>query len=410
MLAAAVALLSVAGCSSAGSGASTDGKTTIKIAVWNYASTPEFKALIDGFEATHPDIQVEPVDILADKYPDKLTTMLAGGDTTDVLTMKNVIDYSRYASRGQLAPLTDYVAQLDRPSYKNLTAYDINGEYYALPYRNDFWVLFYNKAMTGNADLSHLTWSGFSSLAKQLTSGDGANKVYGTYLHTWRSVEQALAAAQTDGNLLGGDYGFFKKQYELALDLQKSGAALPYSTATSQKVTYDSQLTTHKAATVPMGTWWAAALLAEKAKGTNDVDWGMAPVPQTTDGGKTTTFGSPTAFAINKKARHADAAKQFVQWASGPEGAAAIAKIGIVPSYSDSTIMKAFFSVPGMPNDELSRKAMQPDTVVLEMPVSERSSDVDQILTEEHQLVMSGQKSVDQGIQEMNKRVTNEVK
>ena len=28
--------------------------------------------------------------------------MLAAGDTTDVITMKNVIDYARYASRGQL--------------------------------------------------------------------------------------------------------------------------------------------------------------------------------------------------------------------------------------------------------------------------------------------------------------------
>ena len=44
------------------------------------------------------------MDILADDYPEKVTTMLAGGDTTDVITMKNVTDYSRYSSRGQLAP------------------------------------------------------------------------------------------------------------------------------------------------------------------------------------------------------------------------------------------------------------------------------------------------------------------
>ena len=70
--------------------------------MWNLAKTPEFKALFDGFEAANPDITVKPVDILADDYPEKVTTMLAGGDNTDVITMKNVTDYSRYASRGQL--------------------------------------------------------------------------------------------------------------------------------------------------------------------------------------------------------------------------------------------------------------------------------------------------------------------
>jgi multiple sugar transport system substrate-binding protein len=47
--------------------------------------------------------------------------------------------------------------------------------------------------------------------------------------------------------------------------------------------------------------------------------------------------------------------------------------------------------------------------VQLEMPVSDKSSDVDQILTEEHELVMTGEKSVDDGIKEMDHRVKTEV-
>jgi multiple sugar transport system substrate-binding protein len=405
----AATLLGAAACSS-GSGTASDGTTTIKVALWNYQTTPEFKALIDGFEAKYPKIHVEPVDILADDYPDKVTTMLAGGDRTDVLTMKNVTDYARYGTRGQLLPLTAVVAKLpDKSAYAGLQDYDLKNQYYALPYRQDFWVLFYNRALVGDADVSHLTWSGYDALAKQLTKGSGSSKVYGTYLHTWRSVVQAVASAQTGGNLLGGDYAFFKDQYAVALDVQKAGATLPYATASSQKITYDSQFTTGKAAIVPMGTWWAAALLAEKAQGKNPVNWGMAPLPQIGDNGKADTFGSPTAFAVNKRARNADAAKKFVEWASGPEGAAAIAKIGLVPSYHDASVMKTFFGVSGMPSDAVSKKAMQPSRVQLEMPVSDKSSDIDQILTEEHQLVMTGEKSIDAGIKEMDQRVKNEV-
>ncbi|WP_328432391.1 ABC transporter substrate-binding protein [Streptomyces sp. NBC_00453] len=406
---AALSLLATA-CGAGDEAAKTaDGKSIVKIALWNYKSTPEFKALIDGFEAENPDIDVRPVDILADDYSDKVTTMLAGGDTTDVLTMKNVTDYSRFATRGQLRSLGSDVKKLDRAKYSGLDAFDLDGDYFALPYRQDFWVLFYNKKLVKGADLSHLTWSDYAKLAKKLTKGKGDSKVYGTYLHTWRSVIQAISAAQTGGDLLGGDYSFFKDQYEMALDLQKSGAAMPFSTAKSQQIEYNSMLTTGKAAIVPMGTWWPARLLQEKAQGLHDVDWGMAPMPQITDDGKTVTFGSPTAFAVNKNAKSSEAAEKFVLWASGPKGAAAIAKIGVHPAYSDATVMNSLFGVDGMPTDALSKQAMSPDTVKLEMPVSDKSSDIDQILTEEHELVMSGEKSIDDGIKDMGARVKSEV-
>ncbi|GED90766.1 ABC transporter substrate-binding protein [Streptomyces sp. 6-11-2] len=413
ILTAAIALaLLTAGCSSSGGSDTTaDGKKVLRIALWNYDQTPEFKALIDGFKAKYPDIEVRPVDILSDDYSEKVTTMLAGGDTTDVLTMKTLTDYARFGTRGQLQSVTDEAGKLDKAKYGGLDAYDLNGEYYALPYRQDFYVLYYNKALLrdSGADLSKLTWSDYAALAKRQTKGNGASKVYGTYHHTWRSLVQAIAAAQTGGDLLGGDYGFFKDQYAMTLDLQKSGATMPWATANSQKVTYKTMFTTDKAAMVPMGTWFAAVLVQEKAAGNFKDDWGMVPLPQITADGKTTTFGAPTAFAINKKAKNSDAARKFLSFASGPEGAAAVAKIGITPSYTDESVMNTYFSVQGMPTDDLTKKAMHPDTVKLEMPISEKSSDVDTILTEEHQLVMTGEKSLDQGIKEMNSRVKSEV-
>src|SRR5687767_7257747 len=87
--------LAVAGCGG-GDDSTSGGKTVLTVSLWNYEKTPEFKALIEGFEAENPDIDVQPLDILADDYSQKVTTMLAGGDTTDVLTMKNVTDYARY--------------------------------------------------------------------------------------------------------------------------------------------------------------------------------------------------------------------------------------------------------------------------------------------------------------------------
>jgi multiple sugar transport system substrate-binding protein len=390
-----------------------DGKTQLTVSVWNYEGTPEFKAMFDGYEASHPNVDIQPVDILADDYPQKVTTMLAGGDSTDVLTMKNVIDYSRYANNGQLQEINDVVDKVGKNKLAAMDAFDINGKYFAAPYRQDFWLLYYNKDLlkaAGVDDPKDLTWDVYAALAKKLTTkGSDGKTIYGTYQHIWRSVVQAIAAAQNDADQNSGDYGYFQDQYNTALDLQKSGATLNYGTAKSQKTSYRTMFETGQAAMMPMGTWYIAGLLQAKKDGKTNVNWGLAPMPQKEANGKVTTFGSPTAFAVNKNAEHSDEAKKFIEWASGVEGAKAISKIGVVPALQDDAVKEAYFKLDGMPTDELSKKAFSPDKTALEMPVSDKSATMDKILNEEHDLIMVGEKSVADGTAEMAKRVKSEV-
>ncbi|MEV0388542.1 sugar ABC transporter substrate-binding protein [Nonomuraea sp. NPDC050643] len=405
--------LTIAAC---GSGdpepADPNGKITLSVTVWNLAKTPEFKALFDAFQQANPNITVKPVDILADDYPDKVTTMLAGGDKTDVITMKNVTDYSRYSSRGQLLDISDTVRSVDTAGLAGLDAFKVGGSYFALPYRQDFWLLYYNKTLLDKAGVKlpdPLTWDEYAKLAKQLTSGDGGAKIHGAYHHTWRSVVQAISAAQTGGDQLGGDYTFFTEQYNVAKGLQDAGAVLDFGTAKAQQADYRSMFESGKTAMMPMGTWYISGILEARKKGATDVEWALAPMPQRPGATGTTTFGSPTAFAVNKKAQHADAAKKFVEFAASKAGAEAITKVGVVPALQSPEITKAYFALEGMPADELSKKAFEPEKVNLEMPVSDKTSDIDTILNEEHELIMVGDKSVADGIRSMNERVKNEV-
>jgi len=415
MALAVTAGLGLSGCAGAAGTApqAQDGKTTLTVSVWNYEGTPEFKALFDGYEASHPNVHIEPVDILADDYPQKVTTMLAGGDTTDVLTMKNVIDYARYANNGQLQEINNVVDSVGKDKLATLDAFDINGKYYAAPYRQDFWLLYYNKDLfkaAGIDDPKDLTWDKYAEIAKKLsgTSPDG-KKVYGTYQHIWRSVVEAVSAAQNGKDQNSGDYSYFKDQYTMALDLQKSGATLDYATAKSQKTSYRTMFESGQAAMMPMGTWYIAGLLQAKKDGKTNVNWGLAPMPQKDSNGKVTTFGSPTAFAVNKNASHSDEARKFIEWAAGAEGAKAISKVGVVPALQDDAVTDAYFKLDGMPTDSLSKKAFAPDSTALEMPVSDKSAATDKILNQEHDLIMVGEKSVADGIAEMGKRVKSEV-
>src|SRR5690606_39796467 len=152
--------------------------------------------------------------------------------------------------------------------------------YYALPYRQDFWLLYYNKGLFEKAGIKLdgvMTWDDYAKHAAALTQGDGNKKVYGTYHHTSRSVIQAISAAQTGGDQLGGDYGLFADQYNMALNLQKNGHALDFGTATAQQADYRTMFETGATAMIPMGTWYISGILEAKEKGESQVDWGLAP-------------------------------------------------------------------------------------------------------------------------------------
>lgn len=411
---AAAGPLSACSSSSGSSGASGgDGPVTLTISVWNLATTPEFNALFTAFQKANPHITIKPVDILAADYSTKVKVMLSGGDSTDIITMKNTTDYGQFAERGQLRDISSLAASSAAASLQGLSSFKQNGDkYYALPYRQDFWVLFYNKKLFDAAGKSHptnMTWDQYAQLAESLTSGSGGSKVYGTYHHVWRSVVQAISAAQTGGDLLSGHYEFFTDQYNTALGIQDAGATLDFATATTQKTSYQTMLETGKAAMLPMGTWLIAPLLADKKSGKTDIDWSIAPMPQRPGASGITTFGSPTAFAINKKARNVDAAEKFISFATGPQGAAILAGIGIVPALLNDDTRKVYFGLDGMPTDPGFQQSFKPDKVVLEMPVSDKSSQIDTILTAEHSLVMTKQKTIAAGIQEMDSRVQTEV-
>jgi len=338
--------------------------------------------------------------------------MLAGGDTTDIITVKNLTDYSGYAQKKQFVDVSDIAKSLPGDKIPALSNYDFKGTTYAIPYRQDFNVLYYNKTMfhdAGLPDPADLTWKEFAADAAKLTSGDGGSKVYGAYIHTWNSMVQGIAAAQTGNNPNTPSYDWMKDQYNLTLGMQKDGTIMNWATANSQQVQYKDVFEKQQAAMVPMGTWLIAPLLADKKAGTTSVDWGIAPLPQIKANGKITTDGGPTGFGINKNSKNVAAAKKFLQFAVSPAGAKAVVSVGIVPAYHSADITKAYFGLDGMPQDATSKKAFNPDVIKLDAPVAANTAAIGTILNQEHQLIMTGSKSVDDGLAEMQSRVKSEV-
>jgi multiple sugar transport system substrate-binding protein len=415
------ASMALAGCGDDDS-AEADGPVTLSLSGWSLATTPEFKTLADGFHAANPDVTVSVKEYDAANYDTQMIADLAAGSAPDVYVQKNLKNFYTYQNGKQLLDVSDVAAQLGDKA-GGIKNYAVDGKTYAVPYRNDGWVLYYNKALFDQAKIAYpdgsWTWDTYAATSKQLTAAlrKAGSKALGDYQHTWESTSLAFAAAQTPGaNPESGDFAYLKPYYVRSLDLQKAGAQVSYGTATTNKLTYQAQFGKQEAAMMTMGTWYIATLRSQQEKGDADkFEWGIAPAPQfdaSTAGTSKTpvTFGDPTGLGINpaiSKAKIA-AAKKFLAYAAGAPGAKALAGIGITPA-DTSAVTADFFALKGVPTDELSKFAFGTHDIKPENPVSKHTAGLGNVLKDLHSGVLSGSKDIDAAITEAQTRAKNEV-
>ncbi|WP_431075610.1 ABC transporter substrate-binding protein [Microbacterium phyllosphaerae] len=414
---AAVAALALAGCSGssdAGESTDPDAPVTLTLSGWSIDTTPEFQTLADAFTKDHPNVKIELKEYDAAEYNTLVTADLAAGSGPDIITQKEVKYVTTFQEGGQLLDVSD-VALPDGIS--GADSYEVDGAAYAVPYRQDSWVLFYNKALFEAAGVAEpdgsWTWDDYADAAEALTTD--ASK--GTYLHRWQSTVQGFANAQTDTSVLDGDFSNMKDYYNNTLALQDAGDQVDFNTSTANQLTYQGEFGTQKAAMMLMGTWYTATLIAQQASGeANDFEWGIAPAPQLDE--KTTgtdntpvTFGDPTGFGINANIDSAkvDAAKQFLEFAASEEGAQALAEIGITPALTNDAVVESYFAVEGAPTDDLSKFSWSTHEVLPENPTSSKTATIQGILADLHTAVMSGSTSIDDAIKTAEDRVKNEV-
>lgn len=414
---AAVAALALAGCSGStddAANADPDAPIALTLSGWSIDTTPEFQTLADAFTEEHPNVTIDLKEYDPTEYNTLVTADLAAGSGPDIITQKEVKYVTTFQEGGQLLDVSDVTLPDD---ISGAESYEVDGVAYAVPYRQDSWALFYNKALFDAAGVDYpdgsWTWDDYADAAEALTTD--ASK--GAYLHRWQSTVQGFANAQTDTSVLDGDFSNLKDYYDNTLALQDAGDQVDFNTSTANQLTYQGEFGTQKAAMMLMGTWYTATLIAQQASGeANTFEWGIAPAPQLdakTAGTDNTpvTFGDPTGFGINANIDSAkvDAAKEFLAFAASEEAAQALAAIGITPALTNDAVVETYFGVEGAPSDDLSKFAWSTHKVLPENPTSGKTATIQGILADLHTAVMSGSSSIDDAINTAEDRVKNEV-
>ena len=383
----------------------------LTVVTWDATTTPYLVAQKEAFEASHPGVTIEYVDVASQDYAVKTTTMLEGGDTSDVFMIKEIDNLINWQAQGFAAPLdtTGYDMSGFVGTEKN---YAVDGVQYAIPFRSDFWVLFYNKDLfeAAGVDLptNDMTWDQYAELAKKMT--DKEKDIYGTHYHTWLSTVANWAVCDGKYTLADGTYDNLLYFYKLYQDLEDYGACMSFADLKASGLKYGAAFENGNIAMMPMGYWQVSTFINDIKAGTASLNWGIVAVPHAEGVAAGSSFGNMTGVMMNAKSEKKDLAWEYMSWLCGPEGAKATASVGARPAWVSEEIAEAMASVEGFPADENSKAALLPTSVAMEWPVGEKVPDIKTIVNEEHSLIMAREITPEEGVAEMNERVAELLK
>ncbi len=396
--------------------AAADGETVLKWSIWDKDLTIYYAPLVEAFEASHPGVKLELIDLGSSDYQTVLGTQLTGsGSDFDVVTIKDVPGYTTLVNKGVLEPLDDFIAKdnVDLSVFKGLTdQIQVDGKLYELPFRSDFWVVYYNKDVFDNAGVAYpsndMTFEEYDALARSLTVDEPGSEVYGAHYHTWRSAVQLFGILDGKNTILDGNYDFLKPYYEMILAEQEDGICQDYATLKTSNLHYSGAFAQGNIGMMNMGTWFISTMIDKIKTGeyTDCANWGIAKYPHAEGVEPGSTLATITALSIPTNAPHKDLAWEFVKFVCGEEGADILASTGTIPAMMTDDIAAMVSGIDGYPADESSKEALQTSNLYLEMPVSNKSSEIETVLNEAHDNIMTGNMTIDEGIADMNEKVT----
>ena len=390
---------------------------TLKWAIWDKDSTPYWVALQEAYEASHPGVTVEMVDLGSADYMTVLATELSGsGSDFDVVTIKDVPGYSTLVSKNTLEPLDSYIsaAGIDVSAYGGVDSQiTVNGSLYELPFRNDFWVVFYNKDLFDAAGVAYptndMTFDEYDALARKLTDTTFGSQVYGAHYHTWRSAVQLFGVLDGKHSILDGNYDFLKPYYEMVLGQEADQVCRKYADLSAEGLHYSAAFSGGDVAMLNMGSWFISTMISNLEKGEYDSslcgNWGIVKYPHAEGVQAGSTLGTITGLAVTSVTDKKDAAFDFVKWVSGAEGAAVMAQTGNFPALMTDDVVAMISSLPGFPTDDASKEALKVSNLYLEVPYAENVSEINAVLDTYHGSIMNGEMTIDEGIAAMNEEV-----
>ncbi|MGE7824057.1 ABC transporter substrate-binding protein [Paenibacillus sp. NPDC093718] len=318
---------SESGASTNGGSGQTDKQVTVKYYNWdNEAQQAGTDAMLQEFMDQNPNIKVEHVVLVPGDSVEmlkKLDFLISSGEAIDVIQFPSLGGVLERASRGALAPLNEFYEQESLvPEDEYFVNAKLEDKYYGMQYTKSTNYVMLNKDALDEAGLEvpkfGWTWDDYRDYSKKLTKGEGVDKRYGSYFHTWELYMNAPAQTMMkdpfvyeDGTTILADptYKYF---FQLRKDMEETDkSAKPYSDVLAAKLNYRTEFFNEEAAMILTGNFTVADP-GNTEQYPHDFKTAFAPVPVPPAGsepkeyeGKYFTSGNMLALGANSTNKEA---------------------------------------------------------------------------------------------------------
>lgn len=366
--AAAAGLVLLAGCSSGsgttastgstpgGSAATGSGEaTTISFLVTGSPDELDaYRAVVDAFEASQPDVRVRLVEASDNKdLMTRLGTATGGGRPPELFVM-NYRNYAQLAAKGALRPVAPMLAassevQADDFYPQAMDAFRWDGEQLCLPMNISSLVVYYNKDLFEQAGVPlparGWTWDDMLAAAEALTvdaDGDGTAEQYG--LGVEPTVIRLAPFVWSNGGDIVDDPAA-PTRFTLGtpeaveatqnfLDLWRVHDVVPSETE------FEAEDNESRFANGKMAMVMQSRKSVPFFRTIDDFAWDVAPLPVYDE--EANVLHSD-GFCLTEAGEHPDAAWRFMEFALGPQGAPILSRTGrTVPSLRSVAESDAF--------------------------------------------------------------------
>lgn len=318
-----------------GDPAAADENVTIRATVW--VGAPELEALqqmTEVYQESHANVEVEWINIQGGgPYGrDKLLTMIAGGDSPDLM-MLNTGQFEGLASRGVLLPLDDFVERdaLDLNVFwpQGIEGSSYQGNLYAMPRDLSNVILYYNKDLFDAADVPYptedWTWNELLEAAKDLTldtDGDGQIDQWGFGVNNivwvwagfvWANGGEVLSPDRDQCML---EQPETMEALEFYFGMQTEEGVAPPPGALPEASGSGDWFLTQATAMGMFGPWWRPVLVTNE----NQFAWDVMYPPKAPGTGQRGSVVYTDHWGISAETDVADATWEFVKFLTSKEG------------------------------------------------------------------------------------------
>ncbi len=285
----------------------------------NFAEAAWFKQMNADFEAeTGIHVDVQFAASTGNDFNQKMLIDLMAGSEIDVIPLTTFRYYTAEMEGDFLAPLSKYIKNAKETWGSNLII-EADGEFYAVPIKQEVYVVFYNKDIFDAAGVAYpkapWTWDDMIATAEKLT--DPSKGVYGLYLDRYGAPWGFLPARQNDVPMYKADgtANFddprIVEAVKKVLELDQKKVAMPYEEVLAGGASWNYYAVAGAKLAMYTSLNFMTRELNNVANYNRTWNYGVVAMPSA---GEKIDLANISYEGMNKNAKHPQSAATYLEW------------------------------------------------------------------------------------------------